>query len=178
MLNALLATLLVLASVGVLLYVLGLLFNAASLPLGGLLERQRFARYVARARRCDELLQQGHVEPALRLLRTAFYLHAVSNRSLASSVANHHTGLLSRLISITSDLQGGTVRLLSLAKTDRLLTERSELQRRYFAVKPGARSARLREMQRQLRVNSRELEAALEQLIAEVRAVRQPPRFH
>jgi hypothetical protein len=177
-LNALLATVLVFVSVGVLLYLVGLLFNAASLPLGGLLERQRFARYVARARRCDALIQQGHVEPALRLLRTSFYLFPVNNRSLASAVANHHTGLLSRLISITSDLQGGTVRLLSLAKTDRLLTERSELQRRYFAVKQSARSARLREIQQQLRVNSRELAAVLEQLIAEVRAARQPPRFH
>lgn len=178
MLNSLLATVLVFVSIGVLLYLIGLLFNAASLPLGGLLERQRFARYVARARRCDELIQQGHVEPALRLLRTSFYLHAVSNRPLASSVANHHTGLLSRLISITSDLQGGTVRLLSLAKTDRLLTERSELQRKYFAVKQGARSTRLREIQQQLRVNSRDLDTVLEQLITEVRAARQPPRFH
>jgi hypothetical protein len=86
--------------------------------------------------------------------------------------------LLSRLIAITSDLQGGTVRLLSLAKADRLLTERSELQRRYFAAKQSPRSERLRELQGQLQTNSRDLEAALEQLIAEVRAVRQPQRYH
>jgi hypothetical protein len=178
MLNALLATVLVFISVGLLLYLIGLLFNAASLPLGGLLERQRFARYVARARRCDALMQQGQTEQALRLLRAAFYLHPVSNRSLASDVTNHHTGLLSRLISITSDVQGGTVRLLSLAKTDRLLTERSELQRRYFAAKQGPRSQRLRDLQQQLHENSRELEAALQQLVAEVHAARQPQRYH
>lgn len=178
MLNALLATVLVFVSVGLLLYLVGLLFNAASLPLGGFLERQRFGRYVARARRCDLLMQRGDTDQALRQLRAAFYLYAVTNRSLASAVANHHTGLLSRLISITSDVQGGTVRLLSLAKTDRLLTERSELQRRYFAAKQSPRSQRLREIQHQLNQNSRELEAALAQLIAEVRAARQPARFH
>ena len=178
MLNALLATILVFVSIGLLLYLIGLLFNAASLPLGTLLERQRFTRYVARARRCDALMQQGHTEEALRQLRAAFYLYAVSNRALASDVANHHTGLLSRLISITSDVQGGTVRLLSLAKTDRLLSERSELQRRYFAVRQSSRSQRLRELPQQLRENSRELEAALQQLVAEVRAAKQPPRYH
>jgi hypothetical protein len=178
MLNALLATVLVFVSVGLLLYLVGLLFNAASLPLGGLLERQRFARYVARARRCDMLMQRGETDHALRQLRAAFYLYAVTNRTLASAVANHHTGLLSRLISITSDVQGGTVRLLSLAKTDRLLTERSELQRRYFAAKQSPRSQRSREMHHQLLQNSRELEAALAQLIAEVHAARQPARYH
>jgi len=178
MLNALLATVLVFVSVGVMLYLIGILFNAASLPLGGLLERQRFARSLARARRSDGLMQQGRTEQALQELRAAFYLHAVSNRGLASSVANHHTALLSRLIAITSDLQGGTVRLLSLAKTDRLLTERSELQRRYFAARQGTARPRVRELQEQLRLNSRELEAALQQLIAEVHAARQPARYH
>ena len=178
MLNALLATVLVFVSVGVMLYLIGILYNAASVPLGGLLERQRFARYVARARRCDGLLQQGHTDQALQELRAAFYLHAVSNRALASSVANHHTALLSRLIAITSDLQGGTVRLLSLAKTDRLLTERSELQRRYFAARQGAPRQRVHELHQQLHANSRDLETVLQQLIAEVQAARQPARYH
>jgi hypothetical protein len=178
MLSALLATLVVLASLGLLLYLVGLLFNAASLPLGGWLERRRFARYVARARRCDVLIQQGRTDLALRQLRAAFYLYAVSSRSVSMSVANHHTGLLSRLISMTSDLHDGTVRLLSLAKTDRLLTERSELQRRYFAVRQGARKDRLREIQTQLSANSRDLETALEQLLTEARAVRKPAQYH
>lgn len=178
MLNAAVAALLVFASVGLLLYLIGLLFNAASLPLGGWLERRRFGRYVARARRCDAFIQQGRTDQALRQLRTAFYLYEVSSRSLASSVANHHTGLLSRLISMTSELQDGTVRLLSLAKTDRLLTERSEIQRRYFAAKQGPRAARLREIRAQLHANGRDLESALEQLIAEARAARQPVRYH
>jgi hypothetical protein len=178
MLNALLATVLVFLAVGLLLYLIGLLFNAASLPLGGMFERQRFARYVARARRSDELLQQGQVDEALRQLRAAFYLYAVSNRVLATAVANHHTGLLSRLISMTSEAQGGTVRLISLAKADRLLTERSELQRRYFAARQGARRERVREIEALLYHNGRELEATVQQLVTEVQAVRRPPRYH
>src|SRR4051812_44515037 len=124
MLEALLKTALVLFSLSLMLYLLGILFNAVSLPLGVVFERQRFARSVARARRCDGLLREGNTDQALRELRAAFYLHPVSNRALASAVANHHTALLSRLIAITNDVQGGSVRLLSLAKTDRLLTER------------------------------------------------------
>jgi hypothetical protein len=178
MLNALLATVLVFLSVGLVLYLIGLLFNAASLPLGGMFERQRFARYVARAHRSDELLQQGQVDQALRQLRAAFYLYAVSNRALATSVANHHTGLLSRLISMTSEAQAGTVRLMSLAKADRLLTERSELQRRYFAARQGARRERVREIEALLHHNGRELEAAVQQLVIEVGAVRRPPQYH
>ena len=178
MLNLLLATFLVSVSVGLLLYLVGLLFNAASLPLGGWLERRRFARYVTRARRCDAFMKQGRTDQALRQLRAAFYLHEINNRSLATSVANHHTGLLSRLISMTPDLQDGSVRLLSLAKTDRLLTERSELQRRYFAARQSPRQGRVRELRSQLHANSRDLNAALEQLMAEARAVRQPPRYH
>ena len=178
MLHALLATVLVFVSVGILLYVVTLLFNAASIPLGAWLERQRFARYVARARAGDTLIERGEVEGALPVLRAAFYLHIVSSRGLASNVANHHTGLLSRLLSISSETQGGTVRLLSLAKTDRLLSERSELQRRYFAARQSGRSDRVRELQVQLHTNSCELEAVLEHLIAEVRAIRQPLRRH
>ena len=178
MLNLLLATLVVSASVGLLLYLVGLLFNAASLPLSGWLERRRFARYVARARRCDAFLKQGRTAQALRQLRAAFYLHEINNHTLATSVANHHTGLLSRLISMTSDLQDGSVRLLSLAKTDRLLTERSELQRRYCAARQSQRKDRVRELRRQLHSNSRDLDAALEQLITEARALRQPERYH
>jgi hypothetical protein len=94
------------------------------------------------------------------------------------SVANHHTGLLSRLISMTSALQDGSVRLLSLAKTDRLLTERSELQRRYCAARQSPRKDRVRELRSQLHSNSCDLDAALEQLIAEARALRQPERYH
>ncbi len=178
MLNLSLAALLVIAALGLLLYLAGLLFNAVNVPLGGWFERYRFERYLARAREIDAAMRQGQADAALRALQRAFYLHTVSSPSLAMSVANHHTGLLSRLIALTTDLQNGTVRLLSLAKVDRLLTERSELQRRYLAARQSGHPSRLRDFQRQLRANRRELGSALEQLIAEAAATRQPPRYH
>lgn len=178
MLNASLAALLVLAAVGLLLYLGSLLFNAASIPLGGWLERRRFGRYVARAQQFDTALREGRPDDALRALRRAFYLHTVSTPSLAMSVANHHTGLLSRLIALTADRQHGTVRLLSLAKVDRLLTERSALQRHYLAARQSRRPSRVRELHRQLRANSRDLAVALEHLIAEARAAEHPVRYH
>ncbi len=104
MLNALLAGLLVFLSGGLLLYLLRLLFNAASFPVGAWFERYRFGRCVARARRCDALVRQGQTDLAWRYLREAFYLHPVSDRALAATVANHHTGLLSRLISSSTRL--------------------------------------------------------------------------
>lgn len=178
MLQALFATLVVAAAFAILFYLGRLLFAAASVPLGNLLERQRFTRHLERARRGDHWLQQGDLDHALVEIRSAFYLYAVQNRNLASAVANHHTGLLARLISITTDLQGGSVRLLSLAKADRLLSERSELQRRYFAALQGSSRDRLREILLKMNVNSRELDAALQQLIHEVRHARRPVLYH
>lgn len=178
MLEALFATLVVAASFAILFYLGGILFNALSTPLGNLLERQRFTRHATHARRSDELLQQGDINNALAEIHAAFYLHAVYNRNLASAVANHHTALLARLIAITSDMQGGGVRLLSLAKTDRLLSERSELQRRYFAARQGSPRERLREILHRLGANSRELDAALQQLISEVHNARRPVMYH
>lgn len=178
MLDALFATLVVAVSLVVLAYLASLLFAAASGPLGSLLERQRFQRHQARARRSDELLRSGEVDEALVEIRAAFYLHAIYNRTLAGAVANHHTGLLARLIAITSDLQGGGVRLLSLAKTDRLLSERSDLQRRYFTARQGAPRERIREIVHRLGENSHELDNALQQLINEVRSARRPTLYH
>jgi hypothetical protein len=185
MLNALLATALVFAAVGLLLYLLALLFNAtrvaAARPLGGLVaggfERWRVDRCIARSRRGDALREHGDLEGALHQYQAAFFLYPVRNRSLASTVANHHTGLLSRLIAVTEDLQGGTVRLLSLAKVDRLLSERSELQRRYLNSRSLPNRTRRREIDLQLEQNRRELNGALRQLIVEIRASRQPERM-
>jgi len=178
MLNASVAALLVLAAVGLLVYVAGLLLNAASLPLGRWIERRRFARYVARVQRFDAAMRDGRSGDALHELRRAFYLDAVGSPALAMAVANHHTGLLSRLIALTSEVQNGTVRLLSLAKVDRLLTVRSALQRGYLAARQSRNPSRIRALRVQLHANRRELAAALEQLIAEAAAVRQPPRYH
>jgi hypothetical protein len=186
MLNALLATLLVFFGVGLLLYLLALLFNATRAvfglsPLGSLLavmERRSVERCLTRSRRGDVLRERGDLEGALREFHGAFFLYLVRDRQLASRVANHHTGLLSRLIAITEEVQGGTVRLFSLAKVDRLLSERSELQRRYFNRRASPKRESLREIEQQMDENRNELRAALEQLVGEIRSSRQPPHVH
>lgn len=176
--TVIIAVLLVAAAVGVLGYVATLLGNAAAPSLIGVWERQRFDRRAARARRGDALQAGGDIDGALRVWREAFYLRPVSNRDLATAVTNHHTALLSRLLALTSDLQAGSVRLLSLAKADRLLAERNELQRRYVAARQSGRRDRLREALALLRTNSVELEATLGNLVNEVRLARQPKRTH
>lgn len=186
MLNALLATILVFAGVGLLLYLVGLLFNAARSAVGGAgsldlsttWERWRINRCVARARRGDALRERGDLDGALHEFQAAFFLRPLRNRSLGSVVVNHHTGLLSRLIAITEDLQGGTVRLLSLAKVDRLLNERSELQRRSFASRHAGDRPRVRQVEGQLAQNGHELQAALRQLIVEIHSARRTVQLH
>jgi len=169
MLNILLAIALGGVGLALLFYICALLFAAVRAPLGGFFERQRFARHVARAERGDALLREGRGDEALPLLLDSFYLGIVRSRGLSSTVNNHHTGLLSRLIAMTSEAQGGTVRLLSLAKADRLLAERVVLQKRYFSTRQGPSHRTVLE---QLETNRRELRATLTQLIDEVRGAR------
>ncbi|HUI24563.1 MAG TPA: hypothetical protein VL403_00660 [Candidatus Kryptonia bacterium] len=210
MLTALLATALVFAAIGLLLYLIALLyigFRAAtserrgsassrrgatgglrvvgggnrSGPSGGWttgVERWRIERCIATGRRGDALREQGNLDAALHAYQAGFFLHPVRDRQLATTVANHHTGLLSRLISITEDMQGGTVRLFSLAKVDRLLNERSDLQRRYLANRQSSDRQRQREVDRQLAQNRSELQAALRQLIVEIQGSRPAERLH
>ena len=178
MVNALLALLLAGAAIAVLAYVVSLLVTAAKPSFGGVWERQRIGWHTARARRGDELLAKGQIDGALNAWRGAFYLSPLSNRTLAATVTNHHTALLSRLLAVTSDLQGGSVRLLSLAKTDRLLAERNELQRRYFSARQSGRRERTRETLALLRNNAAELQATLRQLVGEIQAARQPAPTH
>jgi hypothetical protein len=187
MLNALLATLLVFASAGLLLYLIGLLFNAVRVAAGGgsisldpgaTWEQWRVHRCVARARRGDALREQGDLDGALREFQAAFVLHTLRTRALGSLVVNHHAGLLSRLIAVTEEAQGGTVRLLSLAKVDRLLNERSDIQRRAFASRHAGDRARVRELEAQLVQNRDELRAALRHLIGEIHTARRPVAMH
>lgn len=179
MLNLLLALLLGAVSLALLAYLVAIIAGALGAPLGGYLERQRFTQSVARAERADELLQQGRLDEGLALLRRSFHLTTVRRQALAGAVANHHTGLLSRLIALTSEAQGGTVRLLSLAKADRLLGERAALQKRYLALAQSGSPQKRRDVRRQLETNRRELEATLGKLIEEVRAARvEQTRYH
>jgi len=180
MLSAVFALLLVAASVALLLFIISLLFNAVHFPLGRVLERRRFTLSQERGKRGDRLLRDGDVDRALEEFRKAFYLDSiVSDRTLLSPVHNHHTGLLSRLIAVTEEVQGGTVRLMSLAKVDRLLNERTDLQRRYFRARDGKGSAGLpRDLYGKLKQNRRELQTCLRQLVAEIAASGRGERVH
>ncbi len=178
MLIFLIAIPLVLVAIAIVLYLSTILYGAITGPFEGVFERRRFARYEARASQCDELIKHGEQQRALELLHAAFYPYTVRHRELASRVVNHHTALLSRAIALTAEAQGGTVRLLSLAKVDRLLSERSALQRRYFSASPGKGKDSRHEVNVALRMNGRDLSAALHQLVTEVAAMQRPPTLH
>lgn len=174
----LLGLLVIVTSLVVLWYLVQLVFKAASAPTAGVVERWLVKRHVERARQADQLLADGKNDEALAVLRAAFYLTPVSSLDLSSLVGNHHSGIISRLLAITSEYQGGTVRLLALAKVDRLLSERRKLQSSYVAARQSPGPERTRELLEQLAENRTTLEAALQQLIAEVRTARRDAIYH
>lgn len=178
MLNALFGILIVAASLGLLFYLISLLFQAFRFPLGAWFARWRLGRYVARAQRGDRLLQAGAFDRALAEFQAAFYPDPATTPALAIAVANHHTGLLSRLIAAADQLQGGTVRLLALAKVDRLLHERQALQRRYLTLRQGGSRERQRASEDEFRENTAELRAALTALAAEILSTREHVVMH
>lgn len=167
------------AATWLLVYLVRLLIGAAGIPTQSAFERFGFRRCVERARQADQLIACGDTNRALPLLRQAFHLQITKDLKLAGTIANHHSGVLSRLINIVAESHGGTVRLLSLAKVDKLLNERRELQRSHIAARqsPG-KQQRVRELTVRLEANRRELEPALEQLIAEVAAATRAPMTH
>jgi len=176
--NAALGAFFALVSAGLVLYLLRLVLSAARLPLGGFLERQRLQRCVARAAQGDRQLEAGALAPALAAFQSAFYPYAVSNRALAAAVANHHTGLLTRFIVAADQHHGQRVRLMSLAKADRLFQERGALQTRYLSARESGARQRQRDLGRALHANARELRTTLAALAAEITAVRDAVRYH
>jgi hypothetical protein len=178
MLATFVAIVLAVASLAVISYVLRLVWRAAFPSLRPLFERQRIDRYVARARRGDECLQKGELDAALAEFQAALYPHVARERALAQAVINHHVGLLSRFIAAADHLHGERVRLMSLAKADRLFQERIALQRRYLTVLQGGSRQRLREIDHQLGSNTRELRTTLAKLAGEIKAERGGVRYH
>lgn len=164
-------------SIGVLVYLGSVLWGAARGPLGAFVERQQFDRHAARIDRADRLLGEGDVAGALLELEAALYPHPPQTAAMARAVANHHTGLLSRLIAAADSVQGQRVRLISLAKADRLFHERAALQQRYVALRQSGSRQRLRQLEQDFRVNTRELRAALNALSAEIASAR-AVRYH
>lgn len=171
MITSLFSAVIVVASLALTLYLITLLFSAAAEPLEQLWEFRRFEQHRQRASQADAWSSAGAFDAALQALRGGFYLHPVRQRRLASEIVNHHAALLARMIALTSELCGGTVRLFSLARADRLLGERAELQRRFLRACDSGNAVQQRDLLQQLDCNARELQQALDQVFAEVQTV-------
>jgi hypothetical protein len=172
--NLLLGFILLVAALGIIGYVGYLLLGALPISFSTMLERQRIRIYLARANLGDRHLNSGNLDRALAEFQAALYPHPTFSRELAKLVAAHHTGLLSRFVAAADRLQDDRVRLISLAKADRLLQERIALQRRYLE----ARGASRRGIRRQFSDNTDDLRITLAKLAAEIKAQAQEPRYH
>jgi hypothetical protein len=97
---------------------------------------------------------------------------------MAAVIEKHHTGLLSRFIAAADRRHGENVGLLSLAIVDRILKKRKALQSSYVAaLQTGSRSRR-RNLEKELRANSRDLSKAMNDLAREVRGGAVAPSVH
>jgi hypothetical protein len=137
------------------------------------LERARLQRCLARSARGDALLQGRQVEAALREFEAAFCLVIVrGDARIAEQITRHHTALLARLLSVADDLPAQRVRLLALAKVDRLLDRRGEMQRAYLQLRSRPlRDGRRMQLERELRRNARETRGAVRELIADLQLI-------
>jgi len=109
----------------------------------------------------------------------AFFLRPVRrDPDLLSDVANYNTGLLSRLLTIADELGKGRARLLSLARTDRLLSERLGIQLDYFRASKREDYEKLREIERRLRENQTQVRTAITRLIEEIRSSEEKVMYH
>jgi hypothetical protein len=120
----------------------------------------------------------GDLPTALREYQAALYPYLCNDSATASMIANHHTGVLSRLIAAADQMQGGTVRLFALARVDRLFDERRQLQKRYLTLRQQKKTDQVQTIRREFDDNTTELRAALEQLASEITASRVQERYH
>ncbi len=169
----LIALVLLPVALAIVLGLLLLLFRPLVTPALGALERARFQRRLARAARGDAHLHAGQVETALRELEAAFCLFPIrSDARLVEQIARHHVGLLSRLLSVADDLPQQRVRLFALAKVDRLLDRRGEMQRGYLQLRNRSlRDGRRLQLEGELRRNAHDLRSAIRELIADLQVL-------
>ena len=152
---------------------LALLARPIFLPALATFERARFRRALTHGARGDAQLRERQVEAALRELEASFCLMTVrSDPRLVEQIARHHAGLLSRLLAVADDLPRQRVRLLALAKVERLLGRRSEMQRAFLqlASRP-LRDVRRRQLGRGLRHNASETRGAVRELIGDLQVI-------
>ncbi|GIW42323.1 MAG: hypothetical protein KatS3mg076_2900 [Candidatus Binatia bacterium] len=176
---AALSLLLALAALALLGVVLALLVAPLRAPLRRAWERRRLGSAFRRLERGDAYLRRGELERALREFSSAFFLGVVrSDRRTLADVGRLHGALLGRLAAIADRAQAGPVRSLGLAKIERLLAEREQLQRRLLALREQGRTdGQARELAARLARNRREFGSGLRQFAAEVRAARRE-RLH
>jgi hypothetical protein len=157
-------------ALGLLVALLSLLLSPLAMPALRSLERARFARRLARTARADSLLKGRRIDAALRELEQAFCTFTVrADSRLVDQIAAHHTGILSRFLTIVDDLPQGRVRLLSLAKLDRVLDRRAQLEQALLQLRSRSwRDGRRIQLERELRRNAYDLRAAVRELVADV----------
>ena len=168
--TVLVALVLLPVAVALLVGLIALLARPLVVPAVGAMERSRLRRCLARAAAGDAQLKAKQVPAALAEFEAAFCLLTVrADARLPELIARHHTGLLSRLLSVADDLPQQGVRLLALAKVDRLLERRSEMQRAYLQLQTRPwRDARRLQLERELHRNSRATRAAVRELVADL----------
>lgn len=152
---------------------LALLARPALLPALAAVEQARFRRCLAHGARGDAQLQANQIEAALRELEASFCLFTVrASPRLADQIARHHVGLLSRVLAVADDLPRQRVRLLALAKVERLLTRRGEMQRAFLQLTSRpARDVRRRQLGLELRRNAAETRSAVRELIGDLQLI-------
>ena len=167
----LLGIILLLVSIGVL-AVLGLvLFSACLNAFGGFFERAAFRKSSLRCSEGDKLIEQGDFAGAVQLLGDAFFLKPIRRESeLLSDIANYHTGLLSRLLTIADEMGKGRARLPSLADADRLLADRLEIQLDYFRALKRSDQQQLHAAKDRLKDNEELTRLAIRRLLDEIRS--------
>lgn len=164
-------------SLAILAYLTAMVWNAARGPIVMFVEQQQLERHLAHLRRGERLMHEGATAEALAELEAALYPRPPRSAAMAKAVANLHTTLLSHLIVAADRVQGERLRLISLAKADRLFHERAAMQHRYVALMQSGSRQRLRALEDELRANTRELQATLSALAAEITASR-VARYH
>jgi len=168
MLHGLLASVLATAALIVIGYLGRLLSQAALDPLAGVLERRGLSRSESAVARGDALLREGKTAQALDAFAAAVVAAPVKSSAMAAAVDKHHVGLIGRFIAASDRRHGDNVGMLSLAIADRVLRQRKALQSSYVAALQTGDRKRRRDLETQLRANSRELCKAMGDLAAEV----------
>lgn len=162
--------------------VAGLLLLVAR-PLAGpalaAIERQRLALAERHALSCDAHVAAGRFDHALRSLEQAFCLMQVrTGPAMLDAIAAHHLGLLSRVLAIADASPTRRVRPLALAKVERLLDRRREMQQALLRLhdRPST-DARRRQLTAEVDHNRIEVRRAIRELTADLQLLRERRRI-